>query len=137
MRLSAKVLGLTVLAAMVAFALIDAPRLVADEDSPLHKQMEEVRDVFKAIKKAVENADTAGVKTNAETIAKELANAKNFDPPQNKDRKDEFLKFADEAVVAANDLAGATGMGEIVKKYRALGNSCDKCHDIFRPEDHD
>ncbi len=118
---------------MATFLVVSVSALAADD--PLETLMKGVGKSMKAIKAAVQGGQTAGIADAANSIAAEVVKSKNFDPPKAKDRKAEIPALADECAAAAKALAGATSPDEVQAKYKALGASCKKCHDIFQPEE--
>ncbi len=108
--------------------------LLAD-DGPFEKPMKAVGAAMKALKAAVAKGDLAVVKTNAEIIAKNVATVRTFEPPINKDKKDQLPGLADKAVAAANALATVTNVADAKAKYQELGKRCKACHDLFEPPD--
>ncbi|MCL4233257.1 MAG: cytochrome c [Deltaproteobacteria bacterium] len=115
------------------FLVVSVSALAADD--PLETLMKGIGKSMKTIKAAVQGGQTAGVADAANAIAAEVVKSKNFDPPKAKDRKAEIPALADECAAAAKALAAATTPDDVQAKYKALGASCKKCHDIFQPEE--
>lgn len=130
MRFRTRFLALFVLA---LFTVASVSALAAD--NPLETLMKGVGKSMKTIKAAVQGGQTAGIAEAANSIAAEVVKAKNYDPPKAKDRKAEIPALADECADAAKALAAATTPDDVQAKYKALGASCKKCHDIFQPEE--
>ncbi|MCC6159387.1 MAG: cytochrome c [Deltaproteobacteria bacterium] len=115
------------------FLVVSVSALAADD--PLEKLMKGVGKSMKTIKAAVQGGQTAGIAEAANFIAAEVLKSKDHDPPQAKDRKAEIPALSDECAAAAKALAAATTPDDVQAKYKALGASCKKCHDIFQPEE--
>ena len=138
----------TTLAAVVTAVTLTATGLsMADEDSPIHKLMEQVNAKNNAVKKATRTS-VAYKKAQAELpkYAEELIDlvkkAREMKETSEKEKKpfaqwqmlcDDFLKRAEEfrGVVAKP----ATTQDQAKKAYMPVATSCTAFHTVFRIED--
>lgn len=138
----------TVLAAsLAAFGLALAGLALADEDSPLHKLMEQVQAKNTIITKAV-RTPVAYKKSQkaAADAAKDLARlgkeARDFTEPAKKEKQpqEKWTGLMDEFIKQSEGFAkkvGAAGTTQAQAKdaFRAVSKSCSNCHDVFRKEE--
>lgn len=134
---------------VAAIAVLAAGFSVADDDdSPLHKVMEQVQKDNTTITKGVRNAvmykkSQAEVLKAAEDLVKQGKDAKPLgDGPAKAQKKtvedwnklsDEFIKQADEFV----SLLGKkdTDQAKAKEGYKSVSKSCTACHDVFRVDE--
>jgi cytochrome c556 len=138
------ILGLT-MAAMTA--MVTGFAMAQDEDSPLHKIMEQVNSKNLAITKGVRTAvafkkSQDVVVESAKELVKLSKEARAFKEPSEKQKQpyETWTKLMDEmtknsealAKVAAED--GVT-QAQAKKAHAAVKKSCTECHNVFRIDD--
>ncbi len=140
------ILGLTM--ATVA-ALGTAFAMAQDEDSPLHKLMEQVNAKNLAITKGVRTPvafkkSQKVVTDSATDLAKLSKEARAFKEPseQQKQPFDTWTQLMDDMTKASEELAKVAGEGDDVatqakakKAHAAIKKSCTACHNVFRVDE--
>ena len=138
------ILGLT-MAAVATLATGFA--MAQDEDSPLHKIMEEVNRKNLVITKGVRTA-VAFKKAQEDVVesAKELAKlskeAREFKEPSEKQKQpfETWTKLMDDMTKASEELAKVAGedgatQAKAKKAHAAVKASCTACHNVFRVDE--
>ena len=140
------ILGLT-MAAVTALATGFA--MAQDEDSPLHKLMEQVNAKNLAITKAVRTPvafkkSQKVVADSATELAKLSKEAREFKEPSEKQKQsyDTWTTLMDDMTKASEELAKVAGEGDEVatqakakQAHSAVKKSCTACHNVFRVDE--
>ncbi len=140
------ILGLT-MAAMTALATGFA--MAQDEDSPLHKLMEQVNAKNLAITKAVRTPvafkkSQKVVLESATELAKLSKEAREFKEPSEKQKQpfetwtklmDDMTKASDELAKVAEEGDDAATQAKAKKAHATVKASCTACHNVFRVDE--
>ncbi len=138
------ILGST-MAAVTALATGFA--MAQDEDSPLHKLMEQVNAKNLAITKAVRTAvafkkSQKVVAESATELAKLSKEAREFKEPSEKQKQpfDKWTKLMDDMTKASEELAKVAGedgvtQAQAKKAHATVKASCTACHNVFRVDE--
>lgn len=134
--------GVTALSGLVAVALAASP---IEERQQLMKRNGDAMKPLAAIAQKKAPFDPAVIKANAETIAKDLTQAKDLFPegsdkgeketwakPEIWQSKDVFNQGLENAVEAAQKVAAVEQQANFLPALSELGNACKACHDRFR-----
>jgi cytochrome c556 len=138
------ILGLT-MAAMTA--MVTGFAMAQDEDSPLHKIMEQVNSKNLAITKGVRTA--VSFKKSQDVVvesAKELVElskkAREFKEPSEKQKQpyEKWTSLMDDMTKASEELAKIAGedgttQAEAKKAHAVVKKSCTACHNVFRVDE--
>ena len=139
----------TTLAAALTATLVMASGLswADDEDSPLHKLMEQVNAKSLAIKKAIRSPVAykkaqKDVVKNADALIDLGKKSREFTEPATKQKKsqDEWTRLVDDFVKKTEgfrDTVAKTGttQDQAKKAFGAVNTSCSACHSVFRVEE--
>jgi len=134
-------------ATLLGVTLAVAGLSIADGESPLEKQMEQINAKSTAIRKATKTVatwkkDGKNVSKDAEEIAKLGKEAKADKGPSEKQNKkyeewtklmDDMVKSADELVVVAKK--SDTTQAQAKDAFTGLTKTCSACHAVFRVDD--
>ncbi len=138
------ILGLT-MAALTA--LVTGFAMAQDEDSPLHKIMEQVNAKNLAITKGVRTPvafkkSQKVVADSAAELAKLSKEAREFKEPSEKQKQpfDTWTKLMDDMTKSSEELAKVAGedgatQAEVKKAHAAVKKSCTACHNVFRVDE--
>ncbi len=138
------ILGLT-MAAMTA--MVTGFAMAQDEDSPLHKIMEQVNAKNLVITKGVRTAvafkkSQKDVAASATELAKLSKEARVFKEPSEKQKQpyETWTKLMDDMTKSAEALAKVAGeekttQAEAKKAHATLKKSCTACHNVFRVDE--
>jgi cytochrome c556 len=139
----------TTLAAVVTAVTLTATGLsmAGDEDSPVHKLMEQVNAKSNVIKKAIRTS--VSYKKAQQDVVKSVdelivlgKKAREFKEPSEKQKKTfaEWQKLCDEFVKKTEEYKGivantSTTQEQAKKAFGMVNTSCTNCHTVFRVED--
>jgi cytochrome c556 len=120
---------------------------VADDESPLEKQMSTINAKTKAIKNATKTPaawkkEGKGVVKNAEEISRLGKEARKEKGPAEQQKKtyDEWTKLMDDMIKASDELASlasqsSTPQPDAKAAFNKLNKSCSDCHAVFRVDE--
>lgn len=138
--LVAATLGVALTFSLTAFS-------VADDESPLEKQMSTINAKTKAIKNATKTPaawkkDGKSVVKNAEEISRLGKEARKEKGPAEQQKKtfDEWTKLMDDMIKASDDLAVLAAKTNATQPqakdaFNKLNKSCSDCHAVFRVDE--
>lgn len=134
-------------ATMLGVALCLTGLSVADEDSPLEKEMSVINAKTKAIRNATKTPAAwkkggKGVAADAATISEKGKEARKEKGPAEEQKKSfgEWTKLMDEMIKASDDLAALAakpGSSQVQAKdaFNSLNKTCAACHNVFRVDE--
>jgi cytochrome c556 len=138
------ILGLT-MAAMTA--MVTGFAMAQDEDSPLHKIMEQVNAKNLVITKGVRTAvafkkSQKDVAESAKELVKLSKEARVFKEPSEKQKQpyDKWTALMDDMTKASEDLAKVAEKDDVTqaqakKAHATVKASCTACHNVFRVDE--